>query len=333
MGKPTVVSLFSGCGGFDLGFIWAGFDVLWANDFDHWACETYRRNIGDHIVEGDVTEIDLNTLPHADVVIGGFPCQDFSMTGKRAGMNGKRGDLYLEMASAIERVRPRIFIAENVMGILSANNGQAIEQIRNDFAELDYHVQVQPINFADYGVAQNRRRILIVGTHKLFHFPLGKHYKNPVSVEQVLTPSFEGVQNCEPVKMSPLYKQVVWRIKQGGSYYDIDASNTFHPYSARRAHLKHPAPTVTTQTGSGAIIHPIEDRNMTNRECARLFGFSDKFVFCGGVHAVRKQIGNSVPPVGMKPIADRVRAWLERYDDLPCLPKIEVERYEQMVLI
>lgn len=92
--KPKLLSLFSGCGGLDLGFKNAGYDIVWANDFEHWSCETYKRNFGDHIVEGSITDIDFSTTPHVDIITGGFPCQDFSMIWKRGGLKTERGNLY-----------------------------------------------------------------------------------------------------------------------------------------------------------------------------------------------------------------------------------------------
>lgn len=118
-----LLSLFSGCGGMELGFVQEGFEVVWANDNDVSACRTYRRNFGNHIVQGDISNIDINALPYADVVTGGFPCQDFSMIWKREGINTQRGNLYKYFVEIVNIVKPKVFIAENVKGLLSANKG------------------------------------------------------------------------------------------------------------------------------------------------------------------------------------------------------------------
>jgi DNA (cytosine-5)-methyltransferase 1 len=131
--KYKIVSLFSGCGGMDLGFVQEGFEIVWANDIDKWACQTYRKNFGNHIFEGDIADLDLKNLPKADIVTGGFPCQDFSMIWKRGGINTERGNLYKYFVDVVAEIEPKIFVAENVRGLLSANNGEAIKQIVEDF--------------------------------------------------------------------------------------------------------------------------------------------------------------------------------------------------------
>jgi len=146
-----VASLFSGSGGMDLGFKHSGFDVIWANDVNHWACETFRKNFGNHMQEGSIVDVDHNKIPTCDVVLGGFPCQDFSMIWKRMGLKTERGNLYRQFVSVVLAKKPKMFVAENVRGLMSANKGKAVEQIVSDFGEAGYKVDVYPINFADYG--------------------------------------------------------------------------------------------------------------------------------------------------------------------------------------
>jgi DNA (cytosine-5)-methyltransferase 1 len=160
--QVKAVSLFAGCGGLDLGFVQEGCEVVWANDFNHWACETYKRNFGNHIVEGDITKIDIKKIPKADIILGGFPCQDFSMLWKRKGIKTDRGNLYQYFVNIVKSKEPKMFIGENVRGLLSANNGEAIKQIVDDFAKTGkygYEVKVFPINFANYGAPQLRERL------------------------------------------------------------------------------------------------------------------------------------------------------------------------------
>lgn len=163
--KPTVVSLFAGAGGMDLGFIHAGFDVIWANDFDVNAVNTYRRNIGDHIVHGDITQIPSEEIPgeDVDVVIGGFPCQGFSVANTKRSMEDKRNFLYLELLRIVKDKKPKFFVAENVKGLLSMSKGKVIEMIKNDFEKLGYTVEYRVLNAADYGVPQLRERVIIIG--------------------------------------------------------------------------------------------------------------------------------------------------------------------------
>lgn len=133
--KPKILSLFSGCGGLDLGFMQEGFEVVWANDNFHEACETYKRNFGNHVVEGSITDMDFNDTPDCDIITGGFPCQDFSMIWKRGGLKTDRGNLYKHFVRAVATKQPKVFVAENVKGLLTANKGKAVEQIVSDFSK------------------------------------------------------------------------------------------------------------------------------------------------------------------------------------------------------
>ena len=184
MKKYSVLSLFSGCGGLDLGFIGGfsfldkqykqnAFEVVWANDIDKTACLTYENYFKHEIVCGDISEIlsgkhiKSNTFPSkADIVLGGFPCQDFSHAGKRKGFDSERGNLYQSMISVVKKTSPKVFVAENVKGLLTLDNGKAIKKIVSDFESIGYSVNYKLLHAADYGVPQKRERVLIVGTRK-----------------------------------------------------------------------------------------------------------------------------------------------------------------------
>jgi DNA (cytosine-5)-methyltransferase 1 len=162
--KFKVVSLFSGCGGLDLGFINAGFEVVWANDFFPDAVNTYKKNIGEHIVLGDITKIPSSEIPDDfDILLGGFPCQGFSIANKKRSMEDERNFLYKEMLRIVKDKKPSFFLAENVKGLLSMHDGKVVEMIVNDFKEIGYNVDYKILNAADYGVPQQRERILIIG--------------------------------------------------------------------------------------------------------------------------------------------------------------------------
>lgn len=202
--KPRVVSLFSGAGGMDLGFEKAGYEVIWANDIDYWAVETYKRNFPKtDVVCEDIRNISDRDIPDCDVVIGGFPCQDFSVLGgsTRKGITAKRGKLYKEFVRIVKAKKPKFFVAENVKGILSANKGLAIKIIKHDFEHIfsldtkktteefsleeinfwdseslfsinakapkkDYFVFIDLYRFVEYGVPQLRERVLIIGIRR-----------------------------------------------------------------------------------------------------------------------------------------------------------------------
>lgn len=162
--KFTVVSLFAGAGGMDKGFFDAGFEILWANDFDKFAVETYKKNLGNHIVLGDITQIPSNEIPdNPDVVIGGFPCQGFSVNNTKRSMEDQRNFLYKELLRVVKDKKPKVFVAENVKGLLSMEKGKVIEMIKRDFEDLGYKVDYKILNAADYGVPQARERVIIIG--------------------------------------------------------------------------------------------------------------------------------------------------------------------------
>ncbi|MBP7740967.1 DNA cytosine methyltransferase [Candidatus Woesebacteria bacterium] len=187
---PTVVSLFSGCGGLDLGFINAGFNIVWANDFFPEAVETYKKNISDHIVFGDILDIPSSSIPNNfDILLGGFPCQGFSIANSKRSMDDKRNFLYKEMLRIIKDKKPKFFLAENVKGLLSMQKGKVIEMILNDFKELGYSVNYKLVNSADFGVPQQRERVIILGNRIGVKniFPTPTHKNKHVSVSNVVS--------------------------------------------------------------------------------------------------------------------------------------------------
>ncbi len=175
MKKIKVVSLFSGCGGLDLGFQQSGYQIIWANDFLKDACETYAYNIGNHIIWEDINKINVKDIPRADVLIGGPPCQSFSLVGKRD-PNDERSNLVWAYLDVLKHVNPKIFLLENVTGILSAKNSddtKVIDNLRLAFEKIGYKTTVSKLNSANYGVPQRRQRIFIVGNR------LGKEIGSP----------------------------------------------------------------------------------------------------------------------------------------------------------
>jgi DNA (cytosine-5)-methyltransferase 1 len=162
--KYKIASLFSGCGGLDLGFIKSGFEVIWANDFFKEAVQTYKNNIGDHIVYGDITKISSDEIPNNfDILLGGFPCQGFSVANNKRSMEDERNFLYKELLRLIKDKRPKFFVGENVKGLLSMQQGKVIEMIIKDFKSLGYDVEYKLLKASDYGVPQNRERVVIIG--------------------------------------------------------------------------------------------------------------------------------------------------------------------------
>lgn len=199
--KFRVISLFSGAGGMDLGFINAGFEIVWANDFFKEAVESYKKNVDDRIVYGDITKIDSSEMPDdIDLVIGGFPCQGFSVANTKRSMKDERNFLYKEMLRVIDDKKPKFFVAENVKGILSMKKGKVFDMIKKDFKKLGYNVDAKLLNAAEYGVPQARERVIIIGNRigvknpypTPTHWVDSKKYvskeglKDPVTVEETI---------------------------------------------------------------------------------------------------------------------------------------------------
>lgn len=289
-----IISLFSGAGGLDLGLIQAGNTVIWANDIDKDAVATYKENIGDHIVCDDIKNIDISTLPDADVVVGGFPCQGFSQANRLRTLEDDRNQLYRFFYNTIRVKQPKYFIAENVKGILSLGKGEAIKRIVADFEAAGYIISVNLVNMANYGVPQTRQRVIIIGQRvdlgdKLrFVFPQPTHSKNGelqkwVSIKDAIDhfPDPDQENNV----LNHIY-----------SAYKIEYRNfTGH----RETDPDKPSPTVLARgNGKGgvcAIPHYNGKRRLTIRESASVQTFPEDFHFIGTMNSCYRQIGNAVP--------------------------------------
>lgn len=325
MKKPTVVSIFSGCGGLDLGFHQEGYNTIWANDFAEWAVESFRENFGDVIHLRDITKIDPYTdksIPECDVVLGGFPCQDFSIIWKQPGLNGTRGGLFRHFAEFVDAKKPKAFVAENVKGLLTANDGRAIDTIIKDFESIapGYLVKPHLYNFAEYGVPQFRERVLFVGvrldTGFNFVHPKPTHGPNADRPYFTAGEALEGVErvpfNNELINIKEKTRKMLELIPEGGNFTDIPKDNPLYvkgmiSHVYRRIKLDEPAKTIIAAGGGGTWgYHYPEPRPLTNRERARLQSFPDDFVFKGSVTEVRRQIGNAVPPEGVRAVARRL---------------------------
>ena len=324
--SPKMVSIFTGCGGLDLGFHLEGYETIWANDFAEWAVKTFARNFGDVIVLKDITTIDPYTdvsIPDCDLVLGGFPCQDFSIIWKQPGLNGKRGGLFRHFAEFVDAKKPKAFVAENVKGLITANKGKAIETIIKDFENIapGYIVKPHLYNFAEYGVPQFRERVLFVGIRidTGFDFIHPKPTHGPNSNQPYFTSgqALEGVEkvpyNNEKINIKEKTRKMLELIPEGGNFRDVPQNSPFYvngmiSHVYRRLKLDEPAKTIIAAGGGGTWgYHYPEPRALTNRERARLQSFPDDFVFEGNITEVRRQIGNAVPPQGVRPLARKLK--------------------------
>ena len=290
-----VVSLFSGAGGLDLGFVRAGHKIVWANDLYSDAVETYRANIGKHIVCKDISKVPSSSIPDCDIVIGGFPCQGFSVANTKRSLDDSRNVLYRELIRVIRDKRPRFFLAENVKGLLHFADGLVFKKILSEMSGLGYKVKHRLFNSADYGVPQKRERVIIVGIRKDvdfdFTFPKPTHDRD----EKNGLPRWVGVGEAlakipDPDRPNKLPNHIY-------SKYKLN----FNGYIGHRPlNPAKPAPTVTARGDDrgGVVIlpHPSNLRRMTGRELAAVQSFPLDFEFKGPLSSVYRQIGNAVPP-------------------------------------
>jgi DNA (cytosine-5)-methyltransferase 1 len=238
--EPKILSLFSGCGGLDWGFHTAGYKTVWANDINEWAVQTFTENFGKNIITQknieDIKPKNDASIPDCDLIIGGFPCQDFSVVWKQPGLDGDRGNLYKHYLRFIEAKKPKAFVAENVKGLLTANKGKAIEEILKGFGSAGdgYMVKVQLYNFADYGVPQFRERVLIVGirldTGFNFIHPAPTHGEGRKNKYKTAGEALKGVEqakdfNKEEIKIADKTRKLLERIPEGGNFKDIPADD------------------------------------------------------------------------------------------------------------
>lgn len=312
MTKPTVVSLFAGAGGLDLGFIQAGFDIVWANDFDSDAVETYRANLGEHIVCGDITAMPSCEIPSCDVLIGGFPCQGFSVANRNRSTSDVRNQLYKEYLRILHAKRPKVFLAENVKGILSLDKGAVIDMIVSDFRDEGYSVQYRLVNAADYGVPQKRMRVIIVGVRndlaKEFEYPAPTHSgkdQEELPGWMTMREALKGVPDPD----GPLANTVPNNVY---SRYKVEPRNfTGH----RPTDGDRPSPTILARGNGGggvcAIPHYNGERRLSIRESACIQTFPTAFAFHGKMNSCYRQIGNAVPVNLARAFAVQIRKLLQ----------------------
>lgn len=301
------ISMFSGCGGMDLGFTGGfqfgkhryhrlPFEIVWANDVDAGACVTYKHNLQHSIHCGDVWDL-MGTLPRrTDVVIGGFPCQDVSINGVRAAENGVRSTLYKAMQEVIQRTNPRVFVAENVKGILMSHSNIFYQEMMHEFDAIGYKVKQHLYLAADYGVPQMRERVLFVGTRKK-----AKSFQHPAPIlpESKWMSSREALADLEH---TPHCKE----------FSHIWSSAKISPEQGyRKIRSERPSTTIRAECHGNMQFHYELQRRLSLREAARLQSFPDNFKFMCGMRQTERQIGNAVPPVLAWHVAHAVQEHLK----------------------
>lgn len=298
----------------------------WANDYDAETCETYSRNIcpdsPESVICGDVRKLDLDALPPIDALAFGFPCNDFSVVGEQKGIEGTYGPLYSYGVSVLKSHRPQWFLAENVGGLRSANEGNAFQKILEDMRQAGYRLYPNLYKFEQYGVPQARHRIIIVGIRDdlpfEFKIPSPEPYADiDNSCRNALEnpPIPANAPNSELTRQSPQVVERLKYIKPGENAFTakLPPELELHVKGAKISQIykrldpAKPAYTVTGSGGGGThIYHYSEPRALTNRERARLQTFPDTYVFHGSKESVRKQIGMAVPCRGAKVIFEAI---------------------------
>ncbi|MFC2040737.1 DNA cytosine methyltransferase [Chloroflexota bacterium] len=331
--KFRLGELFSGPGGIALGAkkatLTVGTEVYsiiptWANDNDPDTCKTYRQNIcpnnGESVICRDVRKLDFSRLPGIDALAFGFPCNDFSVVGERKGVNGDFGPLYSYGVKALRWFKPMWFLAENVGGLRSVNDGATLKDILREIQHAGYRITPHLYRFEEYGVPQARRRVVIVGIRD----DIGKEFKVPAPLLTPARTSREAIEippiqhdapNHEFTKQSEQVIERLKHIKPGQNAFNSDLPESLR-LNVKRANIsliyrrldpKKPSYTVTGSGGGGThVYHWKENRALTNRERARLQTFPDDFIFCGGKESVRRQIGMAMPPLAVRNIFEAI---------------------------
>lgn len=351
MKNYNAIDLFSGAGGLSYGFECAGFNILLGIDNDEKALETFELNHKNaKSICGDITEIsyieDIKPIigdKKIDVIIGGPPCQGMSLSGPRK-FDDPRNKLYLSYIRLVEEIRPDAFVIENVPGLVGLFGGQIKDSIIEKFTDLGYSIQYKILCAADYGVPQNRKRVIFVGTKKdSYSYPepsdkivtcemalsdlpplidtLGEEEMAYISEPQndyqrLMRERSETVHNHIAANHSEKVKTIISLVPAGGNYKDLpeEYRNTrnFHVAWTRFPDSK-PAPTI--DTGHRHHFHYKYNRVPTVRECARIQSFPDDFIFLGNKTQQFRQVGNAVPPIMAQRIAEKVIEALENRNE------------------
>jgi len=306
-GSVTAVELFAGAGGLALGLEQAGIKTVELVEIDKFCCETLKQNRPEwNITNADIHNVDFSHHKgNVDIVTGGFPCQAFSYAGKKLGFEDTRGTLFYEFARCVREIEPRVFLAENVRGLLSHDGGRTLETIIDVLEEVGYVVQYKVLNAAYYGVGQKRQRLLIVGTKPGIKYVFPQPEPTMTTLRSVL----KNVPPSEGQKYSEKKYAVLSLVPPGGSWVDLPENiqrdymgKSFYSGGgkrgmARRIAWDEPCLTLTCSPSQKQTerCHPDETRPFTVREYARIQSFPDDWIFCGGTGEKYKQIGNAVP--------------------------------------
>lgn len=328
------IELFAGAGGLALGIEKAGFETIGLIEFDQDACDTLKKNRPDwNVICEDIEKISCLDLEQyfdirkgeLDLLSGGAPCQAFSYAGKRLGFEDTRGTLFFNYALFLKKLQPKMFLFENVRGLLTHDNGKTYRTILNVFEDAGYEIKKQVMNAWDYGVAQKRERLMTIGIRKdlidsiHFKFPLPHEYK------PVLRDILNNVPDSPYIPYGEKKRKIFELVPPGGYWRDIDQEIAKDYMKScwymeggrtgilRRLSLDEPSLTVLTSPSQKQTerCHPLEARPFTIRENARCQSFPDDWEFCGSLMSQYKQVGNAVPVNLAYEVAREIKRALE----------------------
>lgn len=314
----TCIELFAGAGGLALGLEKAGFEEIGLVEFDAKACETLRINRPKwNVIEEDIVEVSKHDLlkefklkeGELDLLSGGYPCQSFSYAGKKLGLDDVRGTMFYYYAEFLRQLKPKMFLAENVKGLTTHDKGRTIQTMIAVFEELGYSVEWKVLNAWDYGVAEKRQRVVIIGIRNDLKGKVKFEYPKPHDYKPVLRDALKDVP-CSPGAKYPESKKKVFDLVPPGGYWRDLPDDIARDYMkscyfmgggrtgiARRISWDEPCLTLTCSPMMKQTdrCHPDESRPFTTREYARIQSFPDEWEFAGKVSDIYKQIGNAVP--------------------------------------
>jgi DNA (cytosine-5)-methyltransferase 1 len=309
-----IVSLFSGAGGLDLGLHKAGHQIVFANDNFIDAANTYKKNLNLNIDVRDIEKIPSSEIPNCDIVVGGFPCQGFSVANWNRRAADPRNKMYLELLRVIKAKNPNFILCENVPGLLSLEKGEIFKRITDELTALGYIVRYSTLSAADYGVPQIRRRVFIFcqknSIKLVIPFPPKPTHKNPILLNGHRGRAWVSVGECLKKYPEPNKNETDFLNHQGSKYKLRFNGHLGH----RFVDPKKPAPTVTARGDEkgGVVVlhHPKNHRRITVREMAAIQSFPDEFYFVGTNTSCYRQIANSVPPR----LSYIIGLWLKGYE-------------------
>ncbi|WP_330204691.1 DNA (cytosine-5-)-methyltransferase [Cyanobacterium sp. Dongsha4] len=315
------VDLFAGIGGFRLGFEKVGFQCVFSSEIDNHAREMYQLNFGD-LPFGDIKKIELESIPHFDILLAGFPCQPFSIAGEKKGFNDIRGTLFFDIAKILEYHRPKVIVLENVKHFKSHDKGRTLKIVLTTLNDLGYTINWALLNGKDFGVPQNRERTIIIGYlgQKEFNFDYLKQQKcnKLADILEKDSPDFEYLKEEEYTLIENPKKQLSGLIFAGYRNKNIRLKGTkpntkhlsrVHKQPNRIYSSEGNHPTLSSQESAGRyyILHNGRVRKLTLRECYRLMGFPDDFKLIGSKAKLYNRIGNSVVVPMIEAIAQQVK--------------------------